>query len=123
LAFQIQNDLLEVSHLDGKDQLLPTDLMEGKKTLLIHEAYQRLGEVDRSFLQMCFHSAARSEASISKVQDLLRKSGAIQVMQERCRVLFEQSNRLLLESHLSQEEQASISEAIAWVRQTVRLGS
>jgi len=44
-------------------------------------------------------------------------------MQERCRVLFEQSNRLLLESHLSQEEQASISEAIAWVRQTVRLGS
>jgi geranylgeranyl diphosphate synthase type I len=123
LAFQIQNDLLEVSHLDGKDQLLPTDLMEGKKTLLIHEAYQRLGEVDRSFLQMCFHSAVRSEASISKVQDLLRKSGAIQVMQERCRVLFEQSNRLLLESHLSREEQASISEAIAWVRQTVRLGS
>ena len=59
----------------------------------------------------------------SKVQDLLRKSGAIQVMQERCRVLFEQSNRLLLESHLSQEEQTSIAEAIAWVRQTVRLGS
>lgn len=34
LAFQIQNDLLEVSHLDGKDQLLPTDLMEGKRLFL-----------------------------------------------------------------------------------------
>ena len=123
LAFQIQNDLLEISHLDGKDQLLPTDLLEGKKTLLIHEAYQRLGEVDRSFLQMCFHSSARNEASISKVQDLLRKSGAIQAMQEKCRSLFEESNRLLADSHLTQVEQASISEAIDWVRQTVRLGS
>jgi geranylgeranyl diphosphate synthase type I len=123
LAFQIQNDLLEISHLDGKDQLLPTDLLEGKKTLLMLEAYQRLGEVDRSFLQMCFHSAARNEASISKVQDLLRKSGAIQAMQERCRSLFEQANQVLAQSHLTEAEQASIAEAIAWVRQTVRLGS
>jgi geranylgeranyl pyrophosphate synthase len=123
LAFQIQNDLLEISHLDGKDQLLPTDLLEGKKTLLMHEAYQRLGEVDRSFLQMCFHSAARNEASISKVQDLLRKSGAIQVMQERCRALLAQANQFLAQSHLTEAEQASIAEAIAWVRQTVRLGS
>ncbi len=123
LAFQIQNDLQEISHLDGKDQLLPTDLLEGKKTLLIHDAYQRLGEVDRSFLQMCFHSTARSEASISKVQDLLRKSGAIQAMQERCRSLFEQSSEILAASHLTHDEKASITEAIAWVRQTVRLGS
>ena len=79
--------------------------------------------MDRSFLQMCFHSSARSEASISKVQDLLRKSGAIQAMQEKCRSLFEESNRLLAESHLTPTEQASISEAIDWVRQTVRLGS
>jgi geranylgeranyl pyrophosphate synthase len=123
LAFQIQNDLQEISHLDGKDQLLPTDLLEGKKTLLIHEAYQRLGEVDRSFLQMCFHSTARSEASISKVQDLLRKSGAIQAMQERCRNLFEQSSEMLAASQLTHDEKASIAEAITWVRQTVRLGS
>ncbi|NDF17966.1 MAG: hypothetical protein EB079_08390, partial [Verrucomicrobia bacterium] len=32
LAFQIQNDLLEFSHFDSRDQLLPTDLLEGKKT-------------------------------------------------------------------------------------------
>jgi len=72
---------------------------------------------------MCFHSAARNEASISKVQDLLRKSGAIQAMQERCRSLFEQANQFLAQSHLIESEQASIAEAIAWVRQTVRLGS
>ena len=122
LAFQIQNDLLEFSHFDSRDQLLPTDLLEGKKTLLIHEAYQRLGEVDRSFLQMCLHSPARNEASISKVQDLLRKSGAIQTMQERCTSLFAEANEQLAQSHLGSEEREGIARAIEWVRQSVRVG-
>ena len=120
LAFQIQNDLLEFSHFDSQDQLLPTDLLEGKKTLLVREAYERLGEVDRSFLQMCLQNPARNESSISKVQDLIRKSGAIHAMQERCRLLFEEASVKLAGSHLSASEQESVSQAIGWVRQSVR---
>ncbi len=122
LAFQIQNDLLEFSHFDSKDALLPTDLLEGKKTLLIREAYDRLGEVDRSFLQMCLQASTRNESSISKVQDLLRKSGAIQAMQERCATLFQEANQHLAQSHLTLGEQESIAQAIGWIRQSVRLG-
>jgi len=121
LAFQIQNDLLEFSHLDGRDQLLPTDLLEGKKTLLVREAYERLGETDRSFLQMCLHTPSRNEASISKVQDLLRKSGALAAMQERCTVLFQEATDLLMRSHLESSERAAIAQAIHWVRQSVRV--
>ena len=120
LAFQIQNDLLEFSHFDSRDQLLPTDLLEGKKTLLVREAYERLGEVDRSFLQMCLQNPARNEASISKVQDLIRKSGAISAMQERCRALFEEASQKLAGSHLTTAERDSLSQAIGWVRQSVR---
>ena len=120
LAFQIQNDLLEFSHFDSRDQLLPTDLLEGKKTLLVREAYERLGEVDRSFLQMCLQNPVRNESSISKVQDLIRKSGAIPAMQERCRLLFEETSSLLAGSHLTPGEQESVSQAIGWVRQSVR---
>lgn len=120
LAFQIQNDLLEFSHFDSRDQLLPTDLLEGKKTLLVREAYERLGEVDRSFLQMCLQNPARNESSISKVQDLIRKSGAIHAMQERCRLLFGEASAKLAGSHLSASEQESVSQAIGWVRQSVR---
>lgn len=123
LAFQIQNDLLEFSHFHSQDQLLPTDLLEGKKTLLIQEAYERLGEVDQSFLQMCLQTPARNEASISKVQDLLRKSGAIRAMQERCENLFGEATQRLAQSHLSPHEQDSISQAIRWIRQSVRTSS
>ncbi|MCX6934899.1 MAG: polyprenyl synthetase family protein [Verrucomicrobia bacterium] len=122
LAFQIQNDLLEFSHFESKDQLFPTDLLEGKKTLLIREAYERLGEVDRSFLQMCLHSPARNESSISKVQDLLRKSGALVAIQERGVLLFQEAMERLAQSHLDRAEQEAISQAIGWVRQSVRVG-
>jgi len=121
LAFQIQNDLMEFSHLDGRDQLLPTDLLEGKKTLLVREAYDRLGETDRSFLQMCLHASTRNDASISKVQDLLRKSGALAAMQDRCARLFQQTKDRLSRSHLQPQEQEAISQAIQWVRQSVRV--
>lgn len=121
LAFQIQNDLLEFSHLDGRDQLLPTDLLEGKKTLLVREAYERLEETDRSFLQMCLHAPSRNEASISKVQDLLRKSGALAAMQDRCAQLFQEATDRLLRSHLETHEQEAITQAIQWVRQSVRV--
>jgi len=123
LAFQIQNDLLEFSHLDGRDQLLPTDLLEGKKTLLVREAYERLGETDRSFLQMCLHAPSRNEASISKVQDLLRKSGALVAMQDRCAQLFQEAKDRLLRSHLETHEQEAITQAIQWVRQSVRVSA
>ena len=121
LAFQIQNDLMEFSHLDGRDQLLPTDLLEGKKTLLVREAYDRLGETDRSFLQMCLHATSRNDASISKVQDLLRKSGALAAMQDRCTRLFQEAKDRLSRSHLHPQEQEAISQAIQWVRQSVRV--
>lgn len=121
LAFQIQNDLLEFSHLDGRDQLLPTDLLEGKKTLLVREAYERLGETDRSFLQMCLHASTRNDASISKVQDLLKKSGALAAMQDRCAQLFQEATDRLSRSHLEPSEQEAISQAIQWIRQSVRI--
>lgn len=86
----------------------------------MREAYERLGEVDRSFLQMCLQNPTRNEASISKVQDLIRKSGAIPAVQERCRALFEEASGQLTDSHLNPSEQESVSQAIGWIRQSVR---
>ena len=41
-------------------------------------------------------------------------------MQERCRALFDEASQKLAESHLDATEQASIAQAIGWVRQSVR---
>ena len=41
-------------------------------------------------------------------------------MQERCRNLFEEASTKLAESHLNAAEQDSISQAIGWVRLSVR---
>jgi hypothetical protein len=54
------------------------------------------------------------------VQDLIRKSGAIGAMQDRCRSLFDEASQKLAGSHLASAEQNSIAQAIGWVRQSVR---
>src|SRR6201996_7284132 len=48
LAFQIQYQKFK-----GVNRLRQTDLLEGKKTLLLHTAYHQLSDLDRSFLQLC----------------------------------------------------------------------
>ena len=42
LAFQIQNDLIEYQQFKGVDRLRQTDMLEGKKTLLLRAAYDHL---------------------------------------------------------------------------------
>jgi geranylgeranyl pyrophosphate synthase len=72
---------------------------------------------------MCLHAPSRNEASISKVQDLLRKSGALVAMQDRCAQLFQEAKDRLLRSHLETHEQEAITQAIQWVRQSVRVST
>lgn len=95
LAFQIANDLQEFRHFDASDPMFQSDLLEGKKTLLVREAFERLNECDRSFLQLCLDSPSLGEPSIHKVGELIRKSGAETVLEEEIARLFEQARSAL----------------------------
>ena len=68
LAFQIQNDLLEYQQFKGVDRLRQTDILEGKKTFLLRVAFDRLNDLDRSFLQLCLSTRTSSDTSISKIE-------------------------------------------------------
>ena len=54
LAFQIQNDLQEFARFEVSDAEVPADILEGKKTLLMRTAFDRLNETDQGLLQICF---------------------------------------------------------------------
>lgn len=88
LAFQMLNDIEEFRHLDADDPMFPNDLLDGRKTLLVRAAFDRLGECDRSFLQLCIDSPSLGEPSIHKVAELIAKSGATAALAEDARLLF-----------------------------------
>jgi geranylgeranyl diphosphate synthase type I len=117
LAFQIQNDLIEYQKFKGVDRLRQTDILEGKKTLLLRLAFDRLDDLDRSFLQLCLSTRASNDASISKIEQLIDKSGAVEELTRRMETLFRKSESALENSPLDPSQRAGLREAIALVRQ------
>jgi geranylgeranyl diphosphate synthase type I len=122
LAFQIQNDLIEYSHFLADDRAMPADLLEGKKTLLLRVAFDRMGDMERSFLQLCLSAAPRNDSSILKIRELIERSGAVGLLERRTEELFVQAARQLEESSLLPDERAGLQVAIEWVRQQIRSG-
>ncbi len=108
LAFQISNDLQEFRHFEVSDPMFQSDLLEGKKTLLVREAFERLNECDRSFLQLCLDSPSLGEPSIHKVGELIRKSGAEAVLEEEMRRLFDEARMALDTPALTPEQREGL---------------
>lgn len=88
LAFQIQNDLQEFARFEISDADIPADFLEGKKTYLARMAFSLLNENDRGILQLCLNGVPPSAASVSKVRELVIKSGALEKSREKMHELF-----------------------------------
>jgi len=117
LAFQIQNDLIEYHQFKGVDRLRQTDILEGKKTLLLRVAYDQLVDVDRSFLQLCLSTRTSNDASVSKIEQLIDKSGAVALLSQRMEDLFQKAETALENSSFTPEQRDGLREAFALVRQ------
>jgi geranylgeranyl diphosphate synthase type I len=117
LAFQIQNDLIEYHQFKGVDRLRQTDILEGKKTLLLRAAYDQLTDVDRSFLQLCLSTRTSNDASVSKIEQLIDKSGAVGLLTAKMEALFLQAETALESSSFTPAQREGLREAFALVRQ------
>jgi len=117
LAFQIQNDLLEYQKFKGVDRLRQTDLLEGKKTLLLRAAFDHLADLDRSFLQLCLSTRTSNDTSVSKIEQLIDKSGAVALLTERMNGLFEQAEKAVAGSSLTPAQGDGYRELISLIRQ------
>jgi geranylgeranyl diphosphate synthase type I len=117
LAFQIQNDLLEYRQFKGVDRLRQTDILQGKKTLLLRAAYDQLVDVDRSFLQLCLSTRTSNDTSVSKIEQLIDKSGAVGLLTQKMEALFQKTEDALAHSSFTSAQRDGLREAFALVRQ------
>ncbi len=91
-AFQILNDLDEFERFEVAD-IASSDMLDGKKTVLLQTTFQRLTESDRTLLQMCLSGAPGREASATMIRDLVLRSGAIQLLRDEVGALFDETQR------------------------------
>jgi geranylgeranyl diphosphate synthase type I len=124
LAFQIQNDLLEYQKFKGVNRLRQTDLLEGKKTLLLRAAFDHLDDLDRSFLQLCLSTRTSNDTSVSKIEQLIDKSGAVALLTARMNELFRTSEAEVAGSSLAPGQKAGFRELISQIwKQTQHSGA
>ena len=116
LAFQIQNDLLEFARFEVSDLEVPADILEGKKTVLVHTAFELLGETDRGLLQLCFSAAGPSDATVSKARELISKSGAVTRLRRRIEDLLGEAEGAVRAEAFSPAEQAGLAGLLRMVR-------
>lgn len=120
LAFQIQNDLAEFKALNPLEPHCSVDLLEGKKTMLLKEAFLSLDDVEKSFLQMCLSSISKRESALIKIQELIDKSGAVNKLKMRCEQLFEEAEKAIFSEVFSKEESAALASALQVVKTQIK---
>ena len=92
-AFQILDDLLDMFSSRkalGKPTL--SDLGESKKTLLVWEAYRRLGPKDRKNLKRFLEKEKKTHADLLKFRKLIKMSGAHEYCENMVKRLLKESD-------------------------------
>lgn len=118
LAFQIENDLLEIEDAALGGKLLAEDLAEGRKTLLLRSAYDRVGKADRVFLQACFDAQRLPEEAIGRIRHLVIRSGAFREMRRFARGLFDDARKSIRCSGMTPLQRRAMCEVLEYMRST-----
>ncbi|HEY0789665.1 MAG TPA: polyprenyl synthetase family protein, partial [Chthoniobacterales bacterium] len=117
LAFQIQNDVKEF--VRGVAVGSSDDLVEGKKTLLLRVAYDRLPGSDRDRLQALLQQEERTPGEIHEAQSLVLQSCAVAEQQFLMETLFEQAALAARSPVLPTDIRAGLHELLLTLRRLI----
>ncbi|KKT31619.1 MAG: Geranylgeranyl pyrophosphate synthase [Microgenomates group bacterium GW2011_GWF1_44_10] len=86
VAFQLEDDILGVfGETEKTGKPVGNDIREGKKTILIQEAYARASLKEKQIIRRCIGSPLTSE-DLEQIQTIIKNTGALQQSQERIRI-------------------------------------
>ena len=114
LAFQLADDLLDVigsSRNTGKP--VGGDIREGKRTVLLADAIEAAGDVERRELIDMWEAESRDEAHVRRAIALFESTGAIARSKERIAGLWLESKAAIETLELSQDRKDMLTEACA----------
>lgn len=109
IAFQLRDDELGLfgdEETLGKSNM--SDLIEGKKTLLILKALENLEGEEKNYLQSIWGKKEAKEEEIQKAKELILKSQALNYSQETSRNLVEQGKKAISKITDNPEDQQTL---------------
>jgi len=92
IAFQLQDDLLGIIGNEEKlGKAVGADLREGKRTLIVYEAYRNANQSQREKLMSVLGNDDATEDDVVTIQKMLRDLGGIDYVSNRARVLISEA--------------------------------
>ncbi|MFC1570398.1 polyprenyl synthetase family protein [Candidatus Omnitrophota bacterium] len=110
-AFQIQDDLLDIfstSEETGKPVL--SDLAEGKKTLLLWQAYKTLPSRDKKTIRELLSKKKRTRGDLLKLRDLIKESGSDEYCVKKIRSIHTKAERIMRDLNMDKKYKCVLSE-------------
>jgi geranylgeranyl diphosphate synthase type I len=96
-AFQIQDDILDMFGTEkeiGKSCL--TDIKEGKKTLVLWNAYRKAGKKSRETIKKCFCSSRLAQKDLLAIRKIVTETGALEQTKQEVRSLARKARDIAL---------------------------
>jgi geranylgeranyl diphosphate synthase type I len=107
IAFQIRDDILGVFGDDadtGKESI--SDIVEGKKTILVTEAYKHANDSQIKVLEECLGNTDLTDEQASRFRQVIRDTGSLEYSQKRGKEYVEIAKQEL--SQLTNVESGSL---------------
>ncbi|MFC2135631.1 polyprenyl synthetase family protein [Bacteroidota bacterium] len=103
LGFQIADDLMDINPDSQKGHSLGSDLVKGKKTLVVIKALEMGCHIEKNKILRVLGRQKASKRNIKKAIDALHTSGAVNYTQEFAKKKIKQSKVWLKKARLTQE--------------------
>lgn len=115
IAFQIQDDILDIEGSEGKlGKAIGNDVVEGKRTFLLLKARERVRGSDLVVIESVMRREVRGDKSIRKVRDIYRKYGVLAEAQQQTEIATRRADGVFKE--ISRTE---ASGALLWLSNTL----
>jgi geranylgeranyl diphosphate synthase, type I len=83
IAFQLRDDLLGAGFEAAATGKSANDLVEGKRTLLVVEAWRRGSDPDRAALRRVLGHADSTDEDVARAREVLRSTGSVEYSERR----------------------------------------
>lgn len=106
IAFQLQDDIMDITKEANKGHEFGSDIKKGKRTLMVIRALQSASEKQKDKILSILGKHDASEAEIILVKDILNSTGSINYTQELAKQHIQRCKELLKKTTLSDESRS-----------------
>jgi len=103
IAFQIKDDIMDISSDMNKGHEVGSDIKKGKNTLLIIKSLELTNGKQKKFIQSIFGKGDASSKEIMEVTKIINSVGALKYVEELAKKKVEEGKKALTKCNLNKE--------------------